>query len=180
MSIRSVREKIQRGVIKRHHEVCFPVAVEMASPQHRLPDVLYPEYRSLGKRLGYGVPAPEYESEYENYIGRMVRHLGGLSIEDVVFKQIKTAKQFAKIVTRLLEEDYCVTATIVCQDTELHSVGVKFAEEDSFRAIGIVVPRQVRGIVSAERFSDFLVLDDISPNKYPIAASNIMAIPPAA
>jgi hypothetical protein len=185
MSIKSYTINVERNVAGPHLPVCFPAAIEQISPYSYRPKI-YTEYKEFVDYLDT-LSIDEFKStstitEYESVIDSLVRPLGGLAINDLVMKSIKTPLGLKRAINELINEDYRIVLDIkygsVSKDRAVHSVGLIPVERDYVTLVSTHIPKDLRGIISLSKLATRLaVSNEPYLSNHPLRNANLVAFP---
>ena len=187
MSIASYRKNVARRVAGKYKPVCLPAALEQISPQAYRPQI-YREYHEFMNWFSAIPPdkSEKYNPEVEELYERLVRPLGGLAFEDLIFKRANTPLGWMRIVNQLIREECRIVADIRYGKTlySSHSVGIipVSGQEDHVQLVSTHVPKPLEGIVPLQRVADrFMSVHPVYRHipGYPMNDANIIALPPA-
>jgi len=125
-----------------------------------------------------------YNEEYQEMIDKLVKPLGGLACEDLLFSRATTARGFVRVVKPLLAEGYGVLADIrytTNQKYLAHSVGILPTKETGYvTLVSNHIPKCLEGVVSLHQVGERIAIgEDVHKPDYPFSDSNIWAIPAA-
>jgi hypothetical protein len=187
MSIASYRENEKRRVTGQRKPTCLPAALEQISPNHSYRPAIYSYYHEWGDWFGT-LPYSErmkgvYSPEYEDMINRLVRPLGGLSCDDIVFSSVTTPMGFKRAVKPLLKEGYRVVTDIKYGGDPrylVHAVGLLPTGEDGFvTLVSNHIPKCLAGIVTLQQVGERVAVgEDPYRPKYPFNNANVWGLPP--
>lgn len=182
MSLASYRRNVSRRVTSPYLPTCFPAALEQVWPHHGYRPSVYENYKefiewycSMNKAR-----REAHSADYEEMVNMLVRPLGGLSCEDVIFKHVNTPLGFVRVVNKLLNEECSVVADIrVCLGP--HAVGIIPTHEPGFvTLVSNQIPEKLQGVIPIQAVAErFLPNNDKPMTDYPFNNANILALPPA-
>lgn len=186
MSIKSYQRNVEKNVAGPHLPVCFPASLEQVSPYHSYRPKIYDEYIEFVEWYdNFSIEerkTQEMRIAYDEMISGLVRPLGGLAVEDIIFKKVTTPIGLARAVNQLVKED-CRIVMDICygnynSQKTAHSVGVVPIQPGYVTLVSTHVPKELRGVIPLQLLGDKLT---ICPEKhhavYPASTANILGIP---
>lgn len=119
--------------------------------------------------------------EFEDLIGYFARKLGGVALDEIVYKRATTALGLKRIINKLIEEEYRVVVEVSI-GREAHAVGLlPLPEPGYFTLVSNYLPKTLQGFVTLDHIAPRLSIpSDPHVAGHPINDSNITALPPAA
>lgn len=182
MSIASYKRNVKRGVTGPYSDTCFPSALEQLSP-YSMPPRVYTEYKEFVDWWGNfsKTQRAKHNEECKEMFDHILRPLGGLSCEDVLFKRARTVLGFTRIVLSLLREDYQIAVDVRTYGGT-HTVGLlPTGDPEYFMLLSTYIPKRLEGPVTLSHVGSCLVQPtDPFIARYPFNDANITALPPAA
>lgn len=184
MSIRSYQENVKLRVTGPNMPVCFPASLEQVSPHHRYRPTIYRNYKDFVNYLDE-LSIEELKSLralelQEDMLEELVKPLGGLVLEDVIMKDIRTELGLKRAINDY-KEDYGMVVDIKYGRTNsraVHSVGIIAIEENSLMLFSTHVPYKLRGIITPAKLAISLAIsEDKRVAGHPLSTANFLAIP---
>jgi hypothetical protein len=181
MSIKSYQRNVEKGVVGPYDPVCYPAAIEQVSRFGYNSDIYqaYLDYVDRSDRWNEQ-QRREHVFEFEDLIEKLVKPLGGLAFEDVVFKTILTANGLRRAYRTLTRDGYNVVLDIACVPNDPDSLGVGLIpiEGDYVTLVSTHVPKKLQGVVHIDKVGACLYRhkDKHLPN-HPYHTANLTAIP---
>lgn len=188
MSMASYKQNVRRGVTGRMLPTCLPAALEKISSKHRLPPNIYSQYQEFVAwyetldDLGH----LKATTEHETVINDIVKNLGGLSCERLVFRNITRRYRLREYLGRMVSSSYRVVL-----DLELpggnHAVGILPTDESHlYQLTSNWVPSRLHGKVSADDLFPLLahhpeveIPSNLTVPYHPLNSANLTALPPS-
>jgi hypothetical protein len=183
MSIVSYERNVGRHVTGPFLPTCFPAALEQISPDHSYKPGIYQNYSEFNEWWGK-IRRRERIHHMPEYADGLVEPLGGYSYEDMVFSRATTPMGLARVVRRLLSEDYRVTVDIkyaISGAYNAHTVGLlPTGYEGHVSLVSTHVPKCLSGIVTLEQIGERLAISAFPHRpEYPFSDANVLALPSA-
>lgn len=183
MSFRKHHELIAQGHINPTYDpICAPTSFNIqSSPRYSLTSEFFSDYIHDVNRFpeDAGKPTKGLERFNKKYLTRMARELGGLSFGDYILARADTEAQIGRILTKLHQQDYIVTADIALSNRTIHTVAViptDYPREYILR--GTWVPKHLKGVVTVAELETFIHREEfVTREDFPISTSNIVALP---
>jgi len=186
MSIKSYRRNVEKNVAGPHLPVCFPASLEQVSPYHSYRPGIYNEYVDFVEWFSdFSIEerkTQEIMIAYDEMIDRLVRPLGGLAIEDVIFKKISTPIGLIRAVNQLVKEDCRIVMDIrygsYNSQKTAHSVGVVPVQPGYVTLVSTHVPKELRGVIPVPLLADKLAINREKHHAvHPASTANVLGIP---
>lgn len=185
MSIASYRKNEKLKVTGPRLPTCFPAALEQISPDHRLPPKVYKDYREYINNISILPKSKRHlliEEDLELY-SNVLKHLGNLTSDDLIFKRANSAIGLKRIIHKLIDDGCRVTVDIDQRGWKtVHTVGLMPTSElDYFTLVSNYIPNNLQGIISLDKIAARLAISsEAHLSKNPYYDANITALPPAA
>ncbi len=186
MSIKSYIKNTELGAAGADLPVCLPASIEKLATGYGFPPHLYDEYIAFMEY--YDTLTNEERKkrceEYEHMIEALVEPLGGLTLEDIIFKRIRSAQGLFKAVNSLHAKGFSVVVDVRYgnwnPDRAAHSVGLAQVEPGYVTLLSNHVPPKLRGVVSLAQVAEQLtVCNDAPLAGHPLHTANLVAFPNA-
>lgn len=184
MSIKSYQRNVELGVAGPHSSTCFPAALEQMAESYGYKPHLYEEYSAFGEWYnGLSEKGRRSQVDYfEDVIEDLVQPLGGLALQDVIFKRVVTASALARAAHNLSSAGYGVVVDISygppANEPVPHGVGLIPVQKNYYTLVSTHVPRALQGIVSIDEIAKRLQVSPAPPIPgHPIYSSNLTAVP---
>ena len=118
--------------------------------------------------------------EYEEVIDYLVRPLGGLGLEDIVMKTIKTELGLKRAMNEYSLDHRIVVDVKYGNNSarSVHSLGVIPLDKENVSLLSTHVPDKLKGVISIAKLATHLAISESYPSpNHPIATANFIAIP---
>jgi hypothetical protein len=181
MSINSYRKNVETGVVGPFAPVCYPAAIEQISRFGYTAEVYqaYIDYVAIADKWD---EKQRQENVYifEDIMESLVKPLGGLEFDDVVFKTIVTVNGLRRDYHSLMRDGYNIVVEIACtpKDPVPHGVGIIPIEGDYITLVSTHVPKKLQGVVHIDKVGACLYnhMDKRMPD-HPYHTANLTALP---
>lgn len=181
MSIKSYQKNVRAGAADPELGVCYPAAIEQLSRFGYSSDI-YQAYLDFCDNWEQYTERERRKNihEYEDLIDRLVRPLGGLAFDDVIFKTVTSVNGLRRAYRKLCDEGYNIVLDIACEPKDVipHGVGLIPIEGNYVTLVSTHIPKKLQGIVHIDKVAACLfVHDDEKLPGHPCHTGNLTAIP---
>ena len=181
MSIKSFRQNVQTGVVGPYAPVCFPAAIEQLSRFSYGAEIYEAYLAYIEKSEGWtDAEHRAHVHEFEDLIEKLVKPLGGLTIDDIIFKNVTTVNGLRRAYRSLTKAGYNLVAEIACvpRDPESHGVGIVPVQGDFVTLVSTHIPKKLQGVIHIDAVGACLFpTEEKKLPGHPIHTSNVTAIP---
>lgn len=162
-------------------ETCFAAACDIITPEAHVSEYTYEQYQGVMKHWNNvaKMNASKRNSILAELYSLIASDLGGFTLDEWAFMYAHTARDLARVLRQLRDDDKRVVIDTVQRTGEVHSIGLQPHDDDRYQLAGYALPKPLANRpVTPEEIHPFLYESGFNTTpQYPFIGANVVGLP---